>query len=539
MSIGKATFGEALQGVRLFASIPRELHRRMPTDLAQNIIAARLASRADDFLRLVAENAYNHPVSPYAALLKHAGCELGDLERLVRTDGLEYALHALYKLGVYLTLDELKGRVPAVRGGFSMLVDARNLRKAPPGVHIPATTSGRGGRRTPVTLDFASTWRNRPNMALALAAQPNTQAWDFACWRIPGASAFLALINHAQLGIRVVRWFTHVAPDSTRVHPRYRWSARIVRWASVVAGKPLPPPEYAPPHDPEPILRWIAEVRDARRIPYISTYPSSAVGLCLAAETGGVDISGTIFTLSGEPVTDTRVERIRRSGASIVTSYSAMEVGRVGWGCCQPSHPDDTHLFHDLHAVIQPGEQNPLADLPGDALLYTSLRWSSRMFLLNASIGDRATMEERPCGCPLDSLGWTTHLCDISAYAKVTAGGMTFFDSDLIRVLEDVLPNRFGGAPAQYQLVEQETESGRPRLALMVDPALGDLDEQAVIDAFLSAIGAGSGVEHVMELKWRSDNLVGVIRDHPRLAASGKVRHLLRARSAADIEAPV
>jgi hypothetical protein len=197
------------------------------------------------------------------------------------------------------------------------------------------------------------------------------------------------------------------------------------------------------------------------------------------------------------------------------------------------------HLFHDLHAIIQPGQEHVHPDLPGDALLYTSLRSSARMFLLNASIGDRATMEDRPCDCPLDALGWNTHLHDISAYAKVTAGGMTFFDSDLIRVLEDVLPNRFGGAPGQYQLVEQATENGQPGLALMVDPAIGELDEQALTDTFLSTIGEGSGVERVMELKWRSDNLLGVIRDRPQPSASGKVRHLLRARPAAGIEARI
>jgi hypothetical protein len=186
--------------------------------------------------------------------LKHAGCEPGDLERLVRSEGLEDALHDLYRRGVYLTLDELKGRKPVVRGSLCTLVEAGSLRRAPTGVNLPATTSGRGGRRTPVTLDFESTWRNRPNMALALEAQTDAQAWDFACWRIPGTSALLALINHAQLGIRVVRWFTHVAPDSTRVHPRYLWSARLVRWSSIFAARPLPPPEYAPLHNPEPIL---------------------------------------------------------------------------------------------------------------------------------------------------------------------------------------------------------------------------------------------------------------------------------------------
>jgi hypothetical protein len=364
-------------------------------------------------------------------------------------------------------------------------------------------------------------------MTIAVSAQRH-QDWDFALWRIPGTSALSGLMTAAQLGIRVARWFTHVSPDSPRVHPRYLWSARLVHWASILAGKPLPLPEYAGIDDPEPILRWIEEVRGVNRIPYISTYPTSAVSLCLAAEARGIDISGTTFTLSGEPVTETRVAKIRRSGAHVLTNYSAIEVGRIGIGCLEPNHADDTHLFHDLHAVVQPGEKHVRSELPGDALLFTSLRSSSRLFVLNASIGDRAAIEQRSCGCHLNAVGWTTHIHDISAYAKVTAGGMTFFDTDLVRILEEVLPNRFGGSPAHYQLVEQETDSGRPRLALIVDPAVGAVDEQALANTFLSVIGEGSGVEHVMELKWRSDNVMGVIRDRPQPAASGKVLHLLR-----------
>jgi hypothetical protein len=57
-------------------------------------------------------------------------------------------------------------------------------------------------------------------------------------------------------------------------------------------------------------------------------------------------------------------------------------------------------------------------------------------------------------------LGWTTHLRDIRSQEKLTAGGMTFLDTDLIRVLEEVLPARFGGAPTDYQLVEEEAEEG-------------------------------------------------------------------------------
>ena len=73
----------------------------------------------------------------------------------------------------------------------------------------------------------------------------------------------------------------------------------------------------------------------------------------------------------------------------------------------------------------------------------------------------------------------------IRSYEKLTAGGIRFFDTDLIGVLEKVLPVRFGGGPTDYQLVEDEAENGQPRLRLVVDPAVGTLDVRALGDAFL------------------------------------------------------
>lgn len=61
-----------------------------------------------------------------------------------------------------------------------------------------------------------------------------------------------------------------------------------------------------------------------------------------------------------------------------------------------------------------------------------------------------------------ERLGWTLHLHGIRSVEKLTAAGMTFLDSDVIRVLEEVLPGRFGGGPTHYQLVEEEdAEDGR------------------------------------------------------------------------------
>jgi len=194
--------------------------------------------------------------------------------------------------------------------------------------------------------------------------------------------------------------------------------------------------------------------------------------------------------------------------------------------CLAPGASDEVHLFHDLHALIQPGADGSRPGLPPHALLLSSIRSRAPLVLLNVSMGDQAVVEERSCGCPLEDVGWTTHLHTIRSYEKLTAGGMTFLDTDLITVLEEMLPIRFGGAPTDYQLVEEETADGQPRVRLLVDPRVGPLDSRAVAEAFLTAISQGSGVERVMGLAWRDADLLRVERRAPLTTSSGKILHL-------------
>jgi hypothetical protein len=260
--------------------------------------------------------------------------------------------------------------------------------------------------------------------------------------------------------------------------------------------------------------------------PHLLTFPSSAARLCHVATAAGLDLRGAHITLTGEPITEARLAAIRRSGADAEARYGIIEAGPIGYGCLAPEAPDDVHLLHDLVAVIQPGADNAGAGLAADALLFTSLRATAPFTLLNVSMGDRATMTGRRCRCPLEQLGWTTHLRGISSLEKLTAGGMSFLDADVIPVLEEVLPARFGGGPADYQLVEAEGEGGEPCLRLLVSPRVGDVELHAVAEAFLAAMSFGSGVERVMGLMWRQARLLRVERRSPLAAASGKILHL-------------
>jgi len=103
---------------------------------------------------------------------------------------------------------------------------------------------------------------------------------------------------------------------------------------------------------------------------------------------------------------------------------------------------------------------------------------------------------------------------------------MNFLDTDVVRVIEEVLPARFGGGPADYQLVESEDGNGRPRMTLLVDPAVGPFDPKAVVDTFLTAISQGSGAERVMSVYWVQTDVLRVERRTPVTTSSGKILHL-------------
>ena len=111
---------------------------------------------------------------------------------------------------------------------------------------------------------------------------------------------------------------------------------------------------------------------------------------------------------------------------------------------------------------------------------------------------------------------------------------MTFLDTDLVGVLEEVLPRRFGGGPTDYQVVEEESKDGRPAMRLLVHPRVGTVDAAALSRVFLDAIGSGSGAQKVMQLAWRDAGVLRVERQPPLTTDLGKILHLHRSAGTAN-----
>ena len=372
-------------------------------------------------------------------------------------------------------------------------------------------------------VDLAAVRDRAVNYYLFLDARGGMR-WDHAVWLIPGSPAFIYTIIYCQLRTYPVKWFSQLDP-AVGLPPGYRWGMRVMHWESILAGDPLPLPQHVPLHDPLPIAHWMAQVLRDGGTPHLRTTASSAVRLCLAALDAGIDLHGGQFSIGGEPVTEARMAVVRRSGANAVPGYASNDTEMIGRGCLEPEASDDTHLFHDRLALIQPGSDGEVQGLPANALLFSSILPTARFILLNVSPGDQAVVVQRACGCPMESLGWTTHLHTIRSYEKLKAGGMNFLDSDITRVLEEVLPARFGGAPTQYQLVEEENEDGN-RLKLHVHPTVGPLDTNEVAETFLRAISTDYGTERVMGRLGQDAKLFRVERRAPLAGSTGKILHI-------------
>ncbi len=512
-------------GARFLRRLPSFLRHPLSLEEARATLRRRLERREADFLALVKRAIYEHAGGPYRHLLRHAGCEYGDLERLVGQEGVEGALRRLVREGVYLTVEEYKGRRPVIRGSLTIPVDPSQLRNRLSTFHLPLRSSGSRGVGTPTLVDLGFVRDCVVNTFLFLDAHDGSQ-WLKADWEVPGGGAVFRLLKLSSFGAPPVRWFTQVDPEARGLHARYRWSTHALRWGGRLAGVSLPRPHYVPLDDPLPIARWMTAVLRSGRTPYLATMASSAVRLCQAARDAGVDLHGARITVMSEPITAARLAVIRGVGAEPLARYGSIETGPIGYGCLTPEVADDLHLLDDLHALIRLRPEAGTGAVPRGALFISSLRSTAPFILLNVSMGDEAEVVQRQCGCLLERLGWATHLHTVRSYEKLTSGGVTFLDTDVIRVLEELLPARFGGAPTDYQLVEEEGEDGRPQLQLLVHPALGPLDSHAVAEAFLSALGAGSGVKRVMGLLWRDAGLLTVERRAPLATPTGKILHL-------------
>jgi hypothetical protein len=196
----------------------------------------------------------------------------------------------------------------------------------------------------------------------------------------------------------------------------------------------------------------------------------------------------------------------------------------VGYGCLAPADANDQHLLTHHIAVIQ--APRAVGATTVDALLYTSLLPHAPRVSLNVESDDYGVLEDRRCGCPLEALGLLTHVRGVRSFKKLTAEGVTLVGSDMERVIESVLPARFGGSALDYQLAEEEDEQGFTRIVIRVSPRLEIRDEAALIGAVLEGLAATSISADLAGRLWNQAGAIVMRREDPRLGGGGKLMPL-------------
>jgi hypothetical protein len=233
-----------------------------------------------------------------------------------------------------------------------------------------------------------------------------------------------------------------------------------------------------------------------------------------------------VITGAGEPPTPAKVRAIAKSGARHIANYHCSGVGAIGYNCANPIDCNDQHFVAANLAMIQYPRQVPRSDIVVDAFNMTSLLPTAPKILLNVEIDDYGVVEERSCGCPLEELGFTTHIREIRSFRKLTGEGITLIGSDMEHILDEVLPAKFGGSPIDYQLWEEEDEQGLTRLSLIVSPKVRLESEQAVIDTVLRSLtGLNSGAEGARAI-WAQAGALRIKRAEPVWTSRGKLMPL-------------
>jgi phenylacetate-coenzyme A ligase PaaK-like adenylate-forming protein len=325
------------------------------------------------------------------------------------------------------------------------------------------------------------------------------------------------LVAWSRLGVPIDRWFAPGGADA-----KYRWLTRAMVEGVRVLGARLHAPTRLPLNDFRPVAAALSEFREQGHPAHVRTVVSMASRIASAALEGGFDISGTLFSVSGEALTPAKRALIEGTGASVHTFYGAVDFGTVGYACNRMKG-DAVHLLDDMLIAMS----YRLPDRPQPSLFISNQLLCGPRILINVGIDDGATIEPARCDCEYQRLGFERQAHDIFSYGKVTSQGMTIDAADLVDLIERILPAKFGGAPGDYQLAEIE-RNAQSEIVLRISPrakaANPELVGQFAI-AQLSKVRGGS----LSERLWRFTDAMRVVVEEPETTSTGKV-HAVRLR---------
>lgn len=498
---------------------------------AKSLLKERMQRREHNFLNLIKKGIFSYEKSPYLRLMKKPKIIYQDICNWVNQKGLEGALQQLLEEGVYFTVDEFTGKTEVSRNGERFRCTESMFDNPFLSCIYEVRSGATRSAGTRIRIDFEYL-RQRSLYDAFLLNVHEALTSPIANWFpvFPGAPGINSSLRFTRIGNPPRRWFSQVDKSQVKVNWEKIWGTNLIFWMAKIKGVPLARPEYVNLNNALEVALWANRMLSSNENCVIYTFATSAVRVCMAAEENNINIKGTIFLVTGETLTSQKRKEIERVGARAVPVYGISEAGVIAAGCNQV-HPDQEsdhcHIYKDSIAIISHKYLVTHFDTEVDSLLFTSLLYESPKLLLNVGMGDYARLSYFKTDCPFGNIGFNSHISSIKSYEKLTGEGVTFVDTDFIRIIEKELPERFGGTSTDYQLVEEEDEKGFSRLRLLISPRVGEVDEDKVVSQFIELLRksedspeswAQSGT-----LMWEQATMIRVRRNFPLPTASGKI----------------
>jgi hypothetical protein len=497
------------------------LRERLTIDDMTKHVQDQIAQREESFLNTIRTSIYDYPQSPYLPLLKRAKLTHADIEQLVANNGLEGTLEELYEAGVYVTFEELKGRIPIKRGDLEYQVrdadfDNPDLKPA-----IITRSGGSTGTPSRSKLNFDYMKHKGINYLLMYHLHDVLDYAD-ATWSgwLPLATTVNVMLINSLIDNDIDYWFTPTQLASASPNWYYTLLNYLMVGMVRLQGRYYPLPTVVPIDDPLPIAKWIVERVKNGRGCRLGMTVSKAVRLCLVAKENGLDLAGSVMVVGGEPSTDVKIKIIEDSGAQHLEQYACTEAGMIAMPCLNPKTRDDMHIMDNHIALIQRPVE--VLEQTVDAVCLTTLFPISPKMLLNAQTDDFAIVEKRDCGCPIYDMGLHQHIHAVRSYRKLTGEGVTLVGSDMETILEHIFPSQFGGSLLDYQLVEEEDKQGFTKLFLYVAPHIKVEDERQLIDTLLNAMKYSAPSVQLAKPEFKQAQTIAIRRQQPILTPRGK-----------------
>ena len=505
------------------------LKKPMTLEQAKIDIKKRIDNRHSNFLALAKKLIYENQHSPYLKLLLWVGYEYEDLQDSVWHQGIENTLEKLRDEGVYITLEEFKGKVPIRRNGLTFETCQSDFDNPfLMGKSIQGSTSGSRSTGTRVMYDWDFITEDSANELMLYETHGLSNA-PLALWYpgLPAISGVHNLLVNIKFRRPPERWFSHLSDGMVGNTLKNRLSIEYLVWCCRMFGLRAPRPEFTDIHSAIKVAEWMERTKKNRGLSVVKTYTSSAVHIVQAAIEKGMDISGSVIFTGGEPLTERRYRFIESAGVKVFPRYAATETGIIGASCGNRNCPDDMHVYMDKLAVIQRLRSTVVGEHKVSTFLFTSLSPNTGKVLLNTEIGDFGKLSIKPCNCLFGDLGMNLRISEVRSYDKLTGEGMTLLGTELDNIVGEVIENA-GWGPDDYQFWETQDGEALSKIIIAISPKIQNLDEKDFIDAILKRLKSKDIGGNIASQIWSQADTLQVVRAYPKLTKGYKMLPIIK-----------